>query len=99
MRKIPTAENTGRQIAGAKPTSGKQVPGAPGSGRVVTSALRQTLIEQKLIEINTPEVISTWWCELINSPVQAAVLQTVTLSAMLRLLLLSSQNNACVSST
>lgn len=65
----------------------------------MTSALRQTLIEQKLIEINTPEDISTWWCELINSPVQAAILQTVTLSAMLRLLLLSSQNNAGVSST
>ena len=58
----------------AKPVSGKQVSSALGSGRVMTSALRQTLIEQKLIEINTPEDISTWWCELINSPVQPEIL-------------------------
>lgn len=76
----------------AKPTSGKQVSSAPGSGRVTTSAPRQTLIEQKLIEINTPEDISTRWCELINSPVQSAILQTVTAPLL-------SQNNAFVSSS
>lgn len=66
-------EATERQIGVAKPVSGKQASSAPGR-RVMTSAPRQTLIEQKLIEINTPEDISTSWYELINSPVQSEIL-------------------------
>lgn len=67
-------EATERQIGVAKPVSGKQASSAPGRRRVMTSAPRQTLIEQKLIEINTPEDISTSWYELINSPVQSEIL-------------------------
>lgn len=71
---LGTLGSSGRQIGVAKPVSGRQVSSTPGSGRVVTSAPRQTLIEQKLIEINIPEDISTWCYELINSPMQSEIL-------------------------
>lgn len=79
MREMPPGTawgalgGTERQIGVAKPVSGKEVSNASGSRRIMTSALRQTLIEQKLIEINTPEDISGRWYELINSPAQSEI--------------------------
>lgn len=63
-------EGMRRQISRAKPLSGKQVSSALESGKIMTFAPKQALTEQKLIEINTPKDISTWWNELINSLVQ-----------------------------
>lgn len=40
------------------PLSGRQAPAAPRGGRVMASSPSETLIEQKLIEINTLQDIS-----------------------------------------